>query len=316
MKTRFLRKLIALMMAFAMLITSVPVLATSPHHEFEPYARHEGDAYVICFVVDGVIITLRTIEMDNGDIIFYEYADGLLLRRGGLYYNQNDRMYITNYVMTETGDARILETTETVIYFNDFIADGISSVNFIAGYDVSLIQPLAFQRPMGSIMFSHPAYGSYGIHVMYSVFVLGNTTFTIRNLTTTTMGLAAMLLHALSIPTVFASRTAAWVLWSIGTLLLCGSFFVDHTILSAERAHVTFSARNLIDSSHTTSRTIVRHTINDIMHPQLYGLIYWQGYAESYSLWGVWTFASTLHILMWPARSRHFFVDRWIRSYG
>ena len=72
----------------------------------------DGMSSSASFVIDGNTHTLTSEDLNNGDILFFQYINDQLTDEAVLYHDQRDRLYRKSYIRND--DNIIIETIETV----------------------------------------------------------------------------------------------------------------------------------------------------------------------------------------------------------
>jgi len=253
------KSLLAIIMSFIMTITVV--IPISPFADelrsldgiFENYVSEDETVSKSSFMMQGTMFTLKSVATSNGSITFYEYHNGVLVRRGVIYHNQNDRMYITTFMPTLARDGEVIETVEEIMMFPNSNA----AIEILETEITPFMPPVLnggsgiSGRLMGTVVFqAPPGWGgmSERVRVTYAESLSPQrSTHTWRDTSTTLTGWAGWISTALGFPALNLSPKITAVLWAGGVVLQGIDQFVlrGSMTLFGYRTHVHFNTINL-----------------------------------------------------------------------
>ncbi|MCL2401677.1 MAG: hypothetical protein FWC90_03430 [Oscillospiraceae bacterium] len=303
MKRNMVRKIISVVLCVAMMaaLGSTAFAADAASiGGFESSVSDDGRIGISSFILDGNAYTLRTEEMDNGDIVFYEYLNDQLMHRAMLYNDQRDRLHKTSYVVVENSRGRTIEIIETVEILEMppveiFEYHNTQSFQATAGVIMGVVRFRNLSTSIGPIPI-------HGVRVSSSV---GGTTlsqYIIRDRWTTIAELAGRFLWAFSIPGIAAGAAAAWIVFIAGTAVdVGGRIFLGHTEVQSRRNPVTFTMENVDILSHRNSFIVDRFIVSCGVRPHLQNQTYWGGFdhmGHTPTLWRTWDFAREVQFRM------------------
>jgi len=255
-----MKKMITLVMSLIIVFSLTTPVAANQHN-----FGNLSDSNISSFVMDGVVHSIRGEELSNGDVRFYQYMDGILIYSGIIYNNRPTRMYVTNHL------SRGNETVEVLDFSNIIVqVETINDKN-------SLLRTRSF---MGTVRFDwHGVWdsGTAGVAVYQTVGTTIRTTHALVNHTTTLVGLAGLLATALGLPGMLAGTTAGWILGGVGIATGLGSFLIPHSVVSADRAPVTYDFVNIDNLRHTDRFSTTRFIVRDQANPRLLDQTFWEG---------------------------------------
>ncbi|MCL2397868.1 MAG: hypothetical protein FWC93_07375 [Defluviitaleaceae bacterium] len=283
MKT--LRKVISMLMALVMMFCiTIPANAQQSMSVIESFVYEDEGISVASFVLDGNAHMLRTIEMDNGDVLLYEYFNGQLIHSGVIYANQNDRLYMTTYIATETARGIEIEAVETVEIFDIQAAvwtELLPEEDFYGYSEVaSITQNTGPSMLLGSVTLRNLSSGAEArANVTFTTGASWQGQYTITNQTRTALSIAASAISILAFPASFAGVVAGLTVAAAGFATgTVGLFFFQHITLSAITTQFNYRWQNAWNPNH--GGTFIggnhfRYVINSQTHPQHFGQTYW-----------------------------------------
>ena len=243
-------KLVAFAMSMVM-IFSIPIVASSSAQlsSIDHYVLDDGTA-LTTFTVDDITFTLRITELDNGDVILYEYQNDVLIRRGIMYIDQRDRVYITDFVTTQIGRNLVVEGVQSVEIFHGVTAEtaelpNISAFSAITPFSAGTFLGTVGIQQVSSIFPGGPIGDVYNIAVRYTE---GDTTLTemrIMNWSGTALALASLVVAIAAIPVTMGGSVTAWIITVYGLVAGgIGVLTINHAEFDVNRTRINFNLTN------------------------------------------------------------------------